>query len=58
MVTSDDTKTPRPPPLRLVEPPQEPRWSGRRRVAVMIGLGVLVWFLVAGGAWLLARALA
>jgi hypothetical protein len=57
-VAADDTKIPHRPPLRLVEPPPEPRWSGRRRVAVMIGLGVLVWILVAGGAWLLARALA
>lgn len=57
-MAADDTKIPHRPPLRLVEPPPEPRWSGRRRVAVMIGLGVLVWILVAGGAWLLARALA
>ncbi|WP_373997416.1 hypothetical protein ACETKC_06735 [Brevundimonas intermedia] len=45
------------PPLRLVEqPPAERRWSGRRSVVVMIGLGALLWVLVAAAGWLLARA--
>jgi hypothetical protein len=59
MVRPEDRKPPRRPSLRLVEPPPaEPRWSGRRSVVVMIGLGALLWLLVAAVGWLLARAFA
>jgi hypothetical protein len=46
------------PALRLVETkPPEPKWSGRRRIIVMIALGVTMWGAVAAVAWLLTRVL-
>ncbi|WP_395943829.1 hypothetical protein [Brevundimonas sp.] len=59
MQPDDDLKSRPRPQLRLVEPSTpEPRWSGRRSIVVMIGLGVLLWALVAAAGWLLARAFA
>jgi len=57
-VTSNDRKTRRHPALRLIEKtPAEPRWSGRRSVLASVGLGAVLWVIVAGAAWLAARAL-
>lgn len=42
----------------MPQAPAEPKWSGRRRIVVMLGLGVLMWMLVAGVCWFLARLLA
>jgi len=56
-VITNDRKSRRP-DLRLAKRASAaPKWLGRGSVLGGVGLGVIVWLIVAGAAWLAARAL-